>query len=895
MPLSWEQIQANAAAFAKRWQDAASEEGQAQSFITGLLQVFGVADPERAGDFEYRVKLDGERPGYIDYLWKGRVAIEMKSRGKNLNRAWQQLKEYIVHLPEKELPDLLLVSDFETIVMHERLSGKSHGFRTRDLRRNIRRFASLAGYEIMREHGEQTEVNAQAARKMAKLHDALKANGYAGRQLEVYLVRLLFCLFAEDTGIFPQNSFLDHVENSRPDGGDLSQRLALLFEVLNLSPQAREKRRLLSPTLLAFRYVNGGLFAETLAHADFDGKMRQTLLDCCNFDWSGISPAIFGSMFQGVLDKEARRQLGAHYTSEENILKLINPLFMDKLWDEFAKVKNIPGQLDRLHAKIANLRILDPACGCGNFLIIAYRELRRLELAILKMKISSSQAILDLDLLLKVRMGQFYGIEREEFPCQIAQVGMWLTDHQMNLEAADLFGGYYTRLPLTDSAHIRHGNALDMDWLEFAPGLGFIMGNPPFSGARVRDAGQKKDTLATFSNEKNAGNLDYVACWFRKAADVMLRSPQVESAFVATNSIAQGEQATLLWLPLFAAGLRIDFAYRSFRWSNDAAGKAAVHCVIIGFSASPPGACRIFAEKAAPCRHINAYLLDGPDMWLHARQKPLCDVPEMGIGNQPIDGGNYLFDEEEKAEFLRLEPGAAKFFHPWLGAEEFINGKRRYCLWLGDCEPEILKKLPQCLKRIDAVMRHRRASKRASTLKLAETPRNFQVENMPDGPYILVPRVSSEKRRYVPLGFISGDTLASDSVLLVPNASCYHFGILTSIVHNAWIRIVAGRLKSDYRYSKEIVYNNFPWPEADEKTREKIASLARGVLAARAAHSGSSLAALYDPLTMPPDLLRAHEELDRAVLKSYGFKSSASEMEMVTGLFARHAVLAGEG
>lgn len=891
MSLTWESIQGNAIAFVTRWKDASNEEAQAQSFTTDFLKVFGIDDPEKTGDFEYKVSLDEGRTGYIDYLWKKKLAIEMKSRGKDLNKAYTQLKEYVFHLPDEDMPDMLMVCDFATIVLHSRTTGEKFSFKTKDLRKHIKRFADIAGYETTRIYENQIDVNVKAAEKMARLHDALKEYGYEGHCLEVYLVRILFCLFADDTGIFPDSSFANYIENSREDGSDLSSRLAQLFEILNCSDVIRAKRKLLTPTLLQFRYINGGLFAQSLPFADFNAKMRQTLLDCCAFDWNKISPAIFGAMFQGVMDKKQRRELGAHYTSEENILKLINPLFMDALWREFDRVKAVPARLDAFHHKIASLKFLDPACGCGNFLIITYRELRLLELEILKMKTNTGQRHLDISTMLKVSVEQFYGIEYEDFPCQIAQVGMWLMDHQMNLRVADMFGMYYARLPLTQSATIVHANALRMDWEDVVPAkeLSYILGNPPFVGARIMSAEQKDDLLHVFEDTKNAGNLDYVCCWYKKAVEIMQKNRRISTALVSTNSIAQGEQVAILWKPFFDKGIHIHFAYRTFKWSNEAKGKAAVHCVIVGFGMQKQTDNFIVNNDTRhKAENINGYLIDASNICIESRKKPLCAVPEIGIGNKPIDGGYYLFTEAEKNEFVKKEPLSEKYFRKWLGSEEFINGKVRYCLWLGDCPPSELKSMPECLKRVEAVKKYRLASKSAPTRKLADKPRRFHVENMPTSEYIVIPEVSSENRYYIPLGFLSPDILSSNLVKIIPNATLYHFGILTSSVHMAWTRAVAGRLKSDYRYSKDIVYNNFPWPEADGKQKATIEPLAQAVLDARALFPESSLADLYDPLTMPPELLKAHQKLDRAVMKLYGFKANMAEAEVVAKLFERY-------
>ena len=860
MRLPWDEIQSNATAFSKRWRDAKNEEAQSQSFLTDFLRVFGIDDPESIGDFEYKVPLSTGRTGYIDYVWKSKIAIEMKSRGRNLDEAYYQLQTYMKDLPAEEIPDLWLVSDFENMRLYRRSINRIFSFKTKDLRKNIRLFADIAGYETERVIENQIQVNVKAAEKMARLHNGLKGFGYEGHNLEVYLVRLLFCMFADDTGIFTKDSFYNYIEQSNDDGSDLSFRIFNLFDILNTDEETRKKRPHLADTYNQYRYINGALFESPLPPAEFDSKMRSTLLDCINFDWSEISPAIFGAMFQGVMDEKQRREMGAHYTSEENILRLINPLFMDELWDEFDRVKTNDKALDVFHNKIARLEFLDPACGCGNFLIITYRELRMLELEVLRMKHSSQQLMIDFTNLLKVNVEQFYGIEYEGFPCQIAQVGMWLIDHQMNMRVSDEFGMYHARLPLTQSATIVNGNALRMDWADVVPKnqLSYILGNPPFVGARVMSDAQKDDMNFVFGKLKGVGNLDYVTAWYKKAVD-MMENTRMRSAFVSTNSIAQGEQPAILWKPLMERGVFINLGVSSFIWSNEAKGKAAVYCVIVGFS----------YQKTEP--NINPYLLEAPNIFIEGCSKPICDVPTIGIGNKPIDGGFYLFTKEEKDDFLIKEPQAEKLFRPWIGSHEFINGYYRYCLWLGECAPSDLRKMPEVMKRIEAVRQFRLDSKSAPTQKLADTPTRFHVENMPESHYIVIPEVSSERRRYIPIGFVSPDIMASNLVKIVADGTLYHFGILTSNVHMAWTRAVCGRLKSDYRYSKDIVYNNFPWPQADEKQKEQIEKLAQAVLDAKGNYPTSSLADLYDPLTMPPDLLKAHRNLDATVQKLYGF------------------------
>ena len=749
--------------------------------------------------------------------------------------------------------------------------------------------------------GAHAGANVKAAEKMAGLHDLLKGHGYDGHGLRVYLVRLLFCLFAGDTGIFPQNSLRGYIEKSAPDGSDLSARVNKLFEVLDMPPEAREKRTLLSDELKQFRHINGKLFSERLPSAEFDSRMRQALLECLDFDWDTISPAIFGAMFQGVMDAAQRREMGAHYTSEENILKLIDPLFLDGLWEEFDRAKADPAALDVFHEKIARLKFLDPACGCGNFLIIAYREMRALELEVLKMKIGSGQMVIDITRMLKVGVEQFYGIEYEEFPCQIAQVGMWLMDHQMNLRASEQFGTYYARLPLTRSATIVHGNALRLDWEGVVPKreLSYIMGNPPFVGCAYQNGEQKTDVLSVCADEnkkpfKNAGKIDYVAAWYYKAAKY-LHGTQIGAAFVSTNSITQGEQVAAIWKPLLDMfGIRIDFAYRTFKWTNEAKGKAAVHCVIVGFSAGRAGARVIFdGENKVIANNINPYLVDGPDIFVESRTGPLGGVPEMRKGNMPIDGGNLIIEANEYENFLSAEPRSANFIRRFVGADEFINGRPRYCLWLAGAAPSELRSMPALMARVEKVRGLRASSPREATRRKADTPALFGEIRQPDTDFLAVPEVSSERRRYIPIGYLSASTIVSNKIFTVANAALYHFGVLTSNVHNAWARAVCGRLKSDYSYSNIVVYNNFPWPDADDGQQAAIGALAQAVLDARALFPGSSLADLYDPLTMPPELLRAHQGLDRAVMRLYGLPvRGTTEAGCVAALMGRYQMLA---
>lgn len=913
MPLSWNEIKSRALAFSREWADAANEDSEAKPFWIAFFEIFGITN-KRVATFELAVKKYGGGRGYVDLFWPGMLLVEQKSRGRNLDRAFEQALDYFPGIRERDLPRHLVVCDFARFRLYDLETGDTREFSLADLHKHIRHFGFIAGYKTQ-DIKPQSAVNIQAAERMGRLHDALKASGYDGHALEVLLVRLLFCLFADDTGIFqPAQALHTYIdERTREDGSDLGPLLAQLFQVLN-TPDAK-RGKALDEQLAAFPYVNGRLFEEAIPIADFDAAMRDALLDACALDWAAISPAIFGALFQSIMDKTARRNLGAHYTSEENILKLIKPLFLDALWAEFHKVKKHRNKLFEFHKKLRGLTFFDPACGCGNFLVIAYRELRLLELDILRASLALErefkQALVDVFQLLSIDVDQFHGIEIEEFPAQIAQVALWLVDHQMNLKVSEEFGLYFARIPLKTSPKIVHGNALTLDWHDVLPAerASYVMGNPPFIGAKFMDDAQRADARAVFEGIANAGLLDFVAAWYVKAAHYIAGQP-TRCAFVSTNSITQGEQVGALWSWLLAQGIQIHFAHRTFSWSNEARGKAAVHCVIVGFGLGDVAEKTIYEyadirgePHAVAAANINPYLVDSPDVVLENRRTPICAAPAIGIGNKPIDGGHYLFTDAEKAEFLRREPQAEKWFRRWLGADEFINGYHRWCLWLGDCPPNELRQMPEAMKRVEAVRQFRLASKSLPTQKLAATPTRFHVENMPASTYLLIPKVSSERRHYIPIGFIHPDTLCSDLVFIAPDSTLYRFGVLTSTMHMAWVRAVCGRLESRYRYSAGIVYNNFPWPEValspspspasgrGAPLRNAIETAAQAVLDARTAFPGSSLADLYDPLTMPPALLRAHQKLDAAVDKAYdktGFKSDA---ERVAFLFERYQAL----
>lgn len=897
MPLSWNEIKSRAIAFSKEWESETSEDAEAKSFWDGFFNIFGISR-KRVASFEEPVKKLGEKQGFIDLFWKGILLVEHKSRGKNLDRAYTQALDYFPGIHERDLPKYILVSDFARFRLYDIVENEQHEFELRDLHKNIRLFGFIAGYQKHKIR-EEDPVNIKAAENMGRLHDQLKEIGYDGHQLELYLVRLLFCLFAEDTGIFERQTFQNYVEErTNEDGSDLAYHIAALFQVLNTPESKRLKN--LDEQLAAFPYVNGKLFEEILPNASFDSKMRQTLLDCCALDWSRISPAIFGSLFQSIMNKAARRNLGAHYTSEKNILKLIKPLFLDALWEEFNKVKSNKNKLAEFHQKLRSLKFLDPACGCGNFLVIAYRELRLLELEILRALHDKQQQILDVQALIKLDVDQFYGIEVEEFPAQIAQVALWLVDHQMNMQVSEEFGLYMARIPLRASGTIVCANALQIDWSDLIKNgdLSYIIGNPPFIGASYMSQEQKTDLFATFHDLKNCGVLDFVTCWYRKAAEYLKKSPNTEVAFVSTNSICQGEQVSVLWRNLLIAySLKINFAHQTFKWSNEAKGKAAVYCVIVGFALKDWKNKRLFVYDSVDSEpqelsasQINPYLIDAPTVFIESRTNPLCNVPKMTKGCQPTDGGHLIIEEKDYAEFINKEPEANHFIKRIIGADEFIKSKIRYCLWLVNCPPNILSQMPLVLDRVKKCKEMREKSTFEGTRKLALTPTVFR-ETYNPASYIVVPSVSSERRKYVPIGFLDGNTIATNLVLIIPDASLYDFGIITSTMHMEWMRYVCGRLKSDYRYSKDIVYNNFPWPDPTERQKKSVEAAAQSILSVRNKFPEASMADLYDPLKMPPELVKAHQILDKAVDAAYGkttFKTEADRVAFLFELYLQH-------
>ncbi len=898
MALSWNEIKDRALNFSKEWADTSNEEADAKPFLVEFFNVFGISS-KRVSTFEHRVKKLDDKDGYIDLLWKGTILIEMKSRGKNLDKAYQQAKDYTHGLKQHELPKYILISDFENFRLYDLEEDKTVDFKLNDLVNNVQHFGYILGYQ-KKVYKEQDPANIKAAELMGKLHDRLEEIGYTGHPLEVYLVRILFLLFAEDTTIFNKQQFQEYLEQrTAEDGSDLASKLQELFQVLNTAKENRFKN--LDEQLADFPYVNGKLFEENLPTASFDTKMRQALLDCCYIDWSKISPAIFGSMFQSVMNPKERRNLGAHYTSETNILKLIKPLFLDDLWKEFESIKDNKNKLPEFHKKLSTLKFLDPACGCGNFLVITYRELRLLELEILRALNKSGQRVIDVSDIIWLDVDMMCGIEYEEFPARIAEVAMWLIDHQMNMQISNEFGQYFVRLPLKKAAKIVHGDALETDWENIVSknDLSFILGNPPFIGSKLMKQSQRDQIVNQFDNADGSGVLDYVTGWYIKAAK-FIQDTKINVAFVSTNSIVQGEQTSVLWGQMLSKyKIKIHFAHRTFKWSNEAKGNAAVYCVIVGFANYDTNNKSIFEYEnirgeahELKAKNINPYLVDAKDFFITKRTTPLCSVPKMFKGSQPTDGGNFLFTEEEKNEFLTKEPKARKFIKPLISAHEFINGEKRYCLWLVDAEPSELKQMPHLLHRIEGVKQMRLKSTKQATVKWANQPTLFTENRQPTTDYILVPSHSSENRSYIPIGFMTKEDTLNNSCLSVPNATLFHFGILTSLMHMVWVKHLCGRIKSDYRYSNEIVYTNYPWPEnPTDKQLKAIETTAQKVLNARLEFPKSSLSDLYDPLTMPPVLIKAHNELDKAVDLAYRpqpFTSEANRMVFLFELYEKY-------
>ena len=909
MRLSWNEIRARASRFAEAWREAAYEKGETQSFYNDFFAVFGVARRSVARYEEHVRKLDN-RAGYIDLFWPGVLLVEQKSAGHDLARAYEQAGEYFDALPERERPRYILVSDFQTFALHDLDERRTVEFDLAELAAHVERFGFILGVQP-RTFRDQDPANIKAAELVGRLYDALAAAGYRGHDLERFLVRIVFCLFADDTGIFePRDIFLDFIEaRTRPDGTDLGPRLSELFQVLNTP--AQERQRTLDEDLAKFPFVNGDLFRDQLRIPAFDAGMRERLLDACRFDWSGISPAIFGALFQSVMEPEERRAQGAHYTTERNILKVIEPLFLEDLQAEFKQLKALKrgreGRLRAFQRKLGQLKFLDPACGCGNFLIIAYRELRLLEIEVIRelreIAGRAGQRRFDATELSVVDVDQFHGIEIGEFPVRIAETALWMMDHLLNNRLSLEFGEIYARIPLAASPRLVCADALEADWAELLPPeqCSYVLGNPPFGGFVMRRASKQARTRAVVTALGATGSrLDYVAAWFLKAGEY-LRGRSARIAFVATNSITQGEQVAQFWPALFKRyGLEIAFAHRTFAWGSDARGAAHVHVVIVGLADrdTVPSRRRLFrdgngeASEEVQLKRINPYLIDAghlndPHLVIERHRSSISGFPRIGVGSKPVDGGHYILDAKERQELLEREPRAARLVRPFLGGREHINGGKRWIIFPSGESASALKSMPAVMERIQAVRRYRASEAGKLGQSLAGQPTEFHVTVVPTAEFLVIPEVSSERREYVPIGYLKPPVIPSNQLLVVEGATLPLFGLLTSAMHMAWLRHVGGRLESRYRYSSGLVYYTFPAPfRAPDLAPLK--GLAQAVLAARAAHPEATLADLYDPDLMPPGLRRAHARLDRAVDRLYRRGGFLSERDRIEHLFARY-------
>ena len=913
--------------FAERWRDKGYEKGDTQPFWYDLLEnVLGVKKPSECINFEGQVKTERNTTDFMDgFIESTLILIEQKSLNIDLNKAakqsdgqlltpYMQARKYIDNLPRSKHPKYVITCNFKSFNIYdmEKPNGQPEIIYLEELEDDFYRlnFIVNSKSELLK---KEEEISKKAGDIIGEIYDAFSDEMDMSieenqKLLNILCVRLVFCLYAEDAHLFNKNIFYNFIKSS--DVNHIPSDLGELFKVLN----AKERNEFIRRDLLDFPYVNGGLFNEEIKIPYFTERIYDLLLNkACQFDWAKISPTIFGGIFESTLNPETRRNNGMHYTSVENIHKVIDPLFLNSLRDEFYTIKAVRSRKDKrrqlvlFQDKIASLQFLDPACGSGNFLTESYRSLRELEneiiIEIIKTEGNSEgQITLGTDENfdpIKVSIQQFYGIEINDFAVSVARTALWIEEAQMFAKTQSIVINHKKLdnfLPLESYDNILEANALSVDWNDVLSNkkCNYIMGNPPFVGARLMDFNQKDDLFKIFGKDNNSGNLDYVACWYKKAADYM-KNTTIEAALVSTNSITQGEQPAILFKPLFDEKIVINFAFRTFRWDSEANIKAHVHCVIIGFSYIPRKEKFIYNDKLiTKVKNINGYLLDGENIFISSRNKPIIQgVPEIGIGNKPIDDGNYLFKKEEMDVFIKNEPSSEKYFKLWYGADEFINNRPRYCLWLGDCSPSILQNMPKSLERVKNVREFRLKSKSEGTKKLADRPTHFHVENMPKNNYLLIPRVSSEKRKYIPIGFMDANILCSDSVHITSTATLYDFGILTSNVHMAWVRTVCGRLKSDYRYSKDIVYNNFPWPNPTKEQKESIEKTARMILEARKKYPESTLAEMYgECMYLYTELLKAHQENDKAVMEAYGFDwKKITESEIVAELMKMYQSL----
>ncbi|MDE5765245.1 MAG: methylase [Ruminococcus sp.] len=895
--------------FAEYWKDKGDEKSNTQSFWIMLLrEVFGVAEPEKFIEFEKRVK--DETTNFIDcYIDSTKVIIEQKKLGKDLRKGirqsdrsmlspFQQAKRYIANLPVSKHPRWLITCNFSEFLIYdmEKPNGEPEQIFLKDLPKEYYRLKFLVDTGNT-DFQKEMQISIDAGKITERLYNSLikqynnPDSVQSLKSLNMLCVRLVFCFYAENSEIFTHNQFKNYMRDVPVD--KWHRELKILFKILNTKSEERDPYD--DEKLNAFPYVNGGLFAdENIEIPRFTEEIKDIIINqACGFDWRDISPTIFGAVFESTLNPDTRRSGGMHYTSIENIHKVIDPLFLDDLKSELSKILEIKvnktrlSRLEDYRKKLSELTFLDPACGSGNFLTETYISLRRLENEALR-AIYDGQKMFNLDGLIKVGIHQFYGIEINDFAVTVAKTALWIAESQMMRETEEIVQQDLNFLPLKSYANITEENALRIDWESVVPKdkLSYIMGNPPFVGARIMNTEQKKDIVSIFDGVKNNGNLDYVSCWYKKSADFMTGTA-IRTALVSTNSITQGEQVAILWKNLFEHGVHIDFAYKTFIWDSEATLKAHVHCVIVGFSKAPNKAeKRLFSKGTMKIvKNINGYLVEADNIVIESRSKPICKVPEIGIGNKPIDDGNYLFTEDEMRDFIKKEPKSEKYFRKWLGSKEFINGYFRYCLWLGECTPKELFDMPECLKRVDNVRQFRLSSKSKPTQKLAEKPTRFHVENMPKTNYLIIPEVSSQNRKYIPIGFMSPDILCSNKVRLMPDATLFIFGVLTSNVHMAWVKSVCGRLKSDYSYSVNVVYNNFPFPNLTTEQQTRIEQTAQHILDVRAKYSDCSLADMYgEKMYLFSDLVTAHQKNDLAVMNAYGFDRKITESECVAEL-----------
>ena len=927
MALTEAKQKAAAKAFAKYWEDKGYEKGESQKFWLSLLRdVFGVAEPEKFITFEDQVKLDSST-GFIDgYISETKVMIEQKGSGKDLNKPirqsdgsmlnpFQQAKKYITELPLSQHPRWVVTCNFQEFYVYdmEKPHGDPEKIKLADLEKEYYRLSFLVekgNVHLQRE----MEISIKAGEVVGLLYDGLlkqyhdPENPETLKHLNKLCVRLVFCLYAEDAGIFGKHlMFHDYMAQFAVK--DMRKGLTQLFRVLNQKSDERDPYlKDDDPLLAAFPYVNGGLFAdEAVIIPPFTEELRDLLLRraSADFDWSEISPTIFGAVFESTLNPETRRSGGMHYTSIENIHKVIDPLFLNDLVAELEAIKAIPvwktkeKSLLAFQKKLAGLEFLDPAAGSGNFLTESYLSLRRLENEVISELYRgqiSMDAVTDP---IQVSIAQFHGIEINDFAVTVAKTALWIAESQMMKETEKILLLDLDFLPLKTNANIVEGNALRLDWESVVDKtrLNYIMGNPPFVGGKLMSSSQKADMVHVFGKKwKNLGNMDYVCCWYKKAADYM-KGTQIEAALVSTNSITQGQAVASLLGILLENGIVINYAWRTFRWDSEASLKAHVHCVIISFSYIPRVEKYIFAEsnKCIKASNINGFLLDAENVIIDNRTKPICAVPIMDFGNMPNDGGNLILTGQEREAVINKEPELEQYIRPYVGAIEFINRKTRYCFWLKGVGPTTIRSSPILRTRVDNVRKLRLESSAAPTREKANIPHLFFYISHPDSPYLLVPSASSERRRYIPMGFMDGKTIASNLVLIVPNAGLYHFGVMESNVHMAWVRAVGGRLKSDYRYSNKMIYNNFPWPTPTDEQKARIEQTAQGILDARALYPDASLADLYDELTMPPELRKAHQANDRAVMAAYGFPvKNFTESDCVAALMKMYQELSAK-